>query len=112
MRSCLALKTVEGDFTQIGPQVAKNQLKSGPIRPGRRTERLLFSPKQTFTDSDLDSVRMAAFGQKQPFGLSLDRSSLTSALEKKTDIRVLELRARVNCRNRPVVVVRLSLVIG
>ncbi len=44
---------------------------------------------------------MAAYGRKQPFGLSLNRPSLTSALEKKADIRVLELRARLNGRNRP-----------
>ncbi len=31
------------------------------------SERLLFSPEQTFTDCDLDSVRMSAFGQKQSF---------------------------------------------
>ena len=39
-----------------------------PLRLG--SERLLFSPKQTFTDSHLDSVRMSAFGQKQSFAYS------------------------------------------
>ena len=42
----------------------------------------------------------SAYGRKQTFGLSLNRCSLTSALEKIADIRVLELRARVNGRNR------------
>ncbi len=46
-------------------------------------------------------MRMTAYGRKQPFGLSLNRPSLTSALEKKADIRVLELRAKANGRNRP-----------
>ncbi len=48
---------------------------------------------------------MSAYGRKQTFGLSLNRCSLTSALEKKADIRVLELRVRVNGRNRPNVAV-------
>ncbi len=31
------------------------------------SERLFFSPEQTFTACDLDSARMSAFGQKQPW---------------------------------------------
>ena len=46
-------------------------------------------------------MRMAAYGRKQTLRLSLNRPSLTSALEEKADIRVLELRVRVNGRNRP-----------
>ncbi len=46
-------------------------------------------------------MRMTAYGRKQTFGLSLNGCSLTSASEEKADIRVLELRARVNCRSRP-----------
>ncbi len=44
---------------------------------------------------------MSAYGRKRTFGLSLNGCSLTAALEEKADIRVLELRARVNRRNRP-----------
>ena len=33
-------------------------------------------------------MRMAAYGRKQPFGLSLNRCLLTAALEKKADIRL------------------------
>ena len=47
--------------------MAENQLRSASIRLDLRAECPLFSPKQTFANSDLDSVRMSAFGQKQPF---------------------------------------------
>ncbi len=46
-------------------------------------------------------MRMSAYGRKRTFGLSLNGCFLTAALEEKADIRVLELRARVNGRNRP-----------
>ncbi len=46
-------------------------------------------------------MRMSAYGRKQTLRLSLDECSFTSALEKKADIRVLELRAKANGRNRP-----------
>ncbi len=49
----------------------------------------------------VQNMRMSAYGRKQTFGLSLNRRSLTSALEKKADIRVLELLAKANGRNRP-----------
>ncbi len=39
---------------------------------------------------------MTAYGRKQTLRLSLNGCFLTAALEKKADIRVLELRARVN----------------
>jgi len=51
-------------------------------------------------------VHMTANGRKQTLRLSLDECSFTSALEKKADIRVLELRAKANGRNRPKAVVR------
>ena len=35
--------------------------------PGFRSECPLFSPKRTFRNGDLDSVRMSAFGHKQSF---------------------------------------------
>jgi len=54
----------------------------------------------------MHDMRMTAYGRKQTLRLSLNRCSLTSALEKKADIRVLELRVRVNGRNRPKAVVR------
>ena len=47
----------------------------------------------------LRNMRMSAYGRKQTSRPSLDGCSLTSALEKKADIRALELRARVNGRN-------------
>ncbi len=53
-------------------------------------------------------MRMAAYGRKQTLRLSLNGCSLTCALEKKADIWVLELRARVNGRNRPIPDVRSS----
>ncbi len=52
---------------------------------------------------------MSAYGRKQTLRLSLDECSFTSALEKKADIRVLELRAKANGRNRPE---RIALLLG
>jgi len=46
-------------------------------------------------------MRMSAYGRKQTSRLSLKGCFLTAALEEKADIRVLELRVRVNGRNRP-----------
>ncbi len=46
--------------------MAETQVKSPFIGPGQRAEWPLFSPKQTFKTTDLDSVRMSAFGHKQP----------------------------------------------
>jgi len=45
--------------------MAQSRLKSGPIRLVQGAECPLFSPKRTFKTTDLDSVRMSAFGHKR-----------------------------------------------
>jgi hypothetical protein len=42
-------------------------MKSTWIMPGQSAECLLFSPKQTFKTTKLDSVSMSAFGHKRSF---------------------------------------------
>ena len=59
-------------------EMAKNQVKSTRIRLGRRAECPLFSPKRLFTNGDLDSVRMSAFGQKRTFPFSSEAASYFS----------------------------------
>ncbi len=48
-------------------QMANYQVKSAWIMPDQSAECPLFSPKQTFVNTDLDSVSMSAFGHKQSF---------------------------------------------
>ena len=51
---------------------------------------------------------MSAYGRKQPFGPSLNRRSLTSAFEKKADIRVLYSQLELNGKVRPKRDIRVS----